>query len=155
MTDAEAESRLQRVGPNLIAREQPQSVGRALLGRARNPLNFLLLGLAAVSWATGDVRAAIVIVAMVILSVTLAFVREHRSNKAAAALRAMVHTTASARRGGAFMEVPPDTLVPGDIVRLSDIGGNRGLGEVVEQIVGEHPWTTSIWRCRANGTSAT
>jgi Mg2+-importing ATPase len=119
LTDAEAESRLQRVGPNLIAREQPQSVGRELLGRARNPLNFLLLGLAAVSWATGDVRAAIVIVAMVILSVTLAFVQEHRSNKAAAALRAMVHTTASARRGGAFKEVPLDTLVPGDIVRLS------------------------------------
>jgi Mg2+-importing ATPase len=119
LTDAEAAARLQRVGPNLIAREQPQSMGRELLGRARNPLNFLLLGLAGVSWATGDVRAAIVIVAMVMLSVTLAFVQEHRSNKAAAALRAMVHTTASARRSGAFKEVPLHTLVPGDIVRLS------------------------------------
>jgi Mg2+-importing ATPase len=119
LTDAEAASRLERVGPNLIAREQPQSVGRELLGRARNPLNFLLLGLAGVSWATGDVRAAIVIVTMVILSVTLAFVQEHRSNKAAAALRAMVHTTASARRGGAFKEVALRTLVPGDVVQLS------------------------------------
>ena len=75
LSDAEAASRLERVGPNQIAREQPQSIGRELLGRARNPLNFLLLGLAGVSWATGDVRAAIVIVAMVVLSVTLAFVQ--------------------------------------------------------------------------------
>ena len=105
-------------------------MGREFLGRARNLLNFLLLGLAGVSWATGDVRAAVVIVAMVILSVTLAFVQEHRSNKVAAALRAMVHTTASVHRGGAFKEVPLDTPVPGDIVRSSDIGGNRGLGEV-------------------------
>ena len=119
LTDAEAAARLLRVGPNLIASEQPQSMGRELLGRARNPLNFLLLGLAGVSWATGDVRAAVVIVAMVILSVTLAFVQEHRSNKAAAALRAMVHTTVSVCRSGAFKEVPLHTLVPDDIVRLS------------------------------------
>ncbi|MEI7712628.1 MAG: magnesium-translocating P-type ATPase [Rhodospirillales bacterium] len=119
LTDAEAAARLQQVGPNLIAREQPQSMGRELLGRARNPLNFLLLGLAAVSWVTGDVRAAVVIVAMVILSVTLAFVQEHRSNKAAAALRAMVHTTVSVRRDGAFKDVPLHTLVPGDVVQLS------------------------------------
>ena len=119
LTEAEAASRLESVGPNLIAREQPQSMGREFLGRARNPLNFLLLGLAAVSWATGDVRAAIVIVAMVILSVTLAFVQEHRSNKAAAALRAMVHTTVSVRRDGVFKDVPLHTLVPGDVVQLS------------------------------------
>ena len=106
LTDAEAASRLQRVGPNLIAREHPQSVGRALLGRARNPLNFLLLGLAAVSWATDDVRAAIVIVAMVILSVTLAFVQEHRSNKAVAALRAMVHTPGAVERSRKCRQTP-------------------------------------------------
>ena len=119
LTDADAAERLARVGPNLVAREQPQSIAMELLGRARNPLNFLLLALAAVSWATGDSRAAIVIVLMVVLSVSLAFVQEHRSNKAAAALRAMVHTTASVRRGGAFKDVSLDTLVPGDIVRLS------------------------------------
>ena len=120
LTEAEAGARLLRVGPNQVARGQPQSMGRELLGRAKNPLNFLLLGLAAVSWATGDVKAAVVIVAMVILSVSLAFVQEHRSNKAAAALRAMVHTTVSVRRGGSdFKEIPLHTLVPGDVVRLS------------------------------------
>ena len=50
--------------------------------------------------------------------------QEHRSNEAAARLRAMVKTMASVRRTGAgspadFVDVPIETLVPGDIVRLS------------------------------------
>ena len=120
LTDSQARANLLRFGSNQVAREQPQTIAKELLGRVRNPLNFLLLALAAVSWATGDARAAVVIVLMVILSVSLAFVQEHRSNRAAAALRAMVHTTASVRRGDpAFNEIPLNDLVPGDIVRLS------------------------------------
>src|SRR5215468_10841874 len=61
---------------------------------------------------------------MVVLAITTAFIQEHRSNEAAARLRAMVHTTASVRRVPAlsddpFVEVPIDCLVPGDVVRLS------------------------------------
>jgi Mg2+-importing ATPase len=55
--------------------------------------------------------------------VTTAFVQEHRSNEAASKLRAMVKTTASVKREAGntdeFTEVPIETLVPGDIVRLS------------------------------------
>jgi P-type Mg2+ transporter len=61
---------------------------------------------------------------MVILAITTAFVQEHRSNEAAARLRAMVHTTASVRRtpslsADPFSEIPMERLVPGDVVRLS------------------------------------
>jgi len=121
LTQPEADARLQRVGPNEIAKSGHQSIGRELYLRVRNPLNALLLSLAVVSWLTGDVRAAIVIAVMVLLSVTLGFVQEHRSNRAAEALRAMVRTTASVRRCGApdTIEAPIETLVPGDVVRLS------------------------------------
>ena len=121
LTQVEADARLKRVGPNEIAQTGHQSIGRELYLRVRNPLNALLLSLAAVSWLTGDARAAIVIAVMVLLSVTLGFVQEHRSNRAAEALRAMVRTTASVcRRGmGSTVETPIETLVPGDVVRLS------------------------------------
>ena len=63
---------------------------------------------------------------MVVLAITTAFVQEHRSNEAAARLRAMVHTTASVLRNAIargtddpFAEIPMEQLVPGDIVRLS------------------------------------
>ena len=85
LTAEEAAVRLRTVGPNLVAHERGQSLFAELIGRARNPLNFLLLSLAAVSFSLGDRRAAAVITVMVLLSVTLAFVQEHRSNNAAAA----------------------------------------------------------------------
>jgi len=121
LTRIEADARLQRVGPNAIAETGHQSIAREVYVRVRNPLNALLLPLAVVSWLTGDARAAIVIAVMVLLSVTLGFVQEHRSNRAAEALRAMVRTTASVRRQGEndTIDVPIETLVPGDIVRLS------------------------------------
>jgi Mg2+-importing ATPase len=116
--------RLKRYGLNLVTRERRPTVLQELWSRTKNPLNALLLTLAIVSYFLGDIRAAIVIAFMVFLSVVTAFVQEHRSNEAAARLRAMVKTTASVRRDAndeqnEFIEVPIETLVPGDIVRLS------------------------------------
>jgi P-type Mg2+ transporter len=98
---AEAEARLASAGPNFVTREGRPSIMRELWGRAKNPLNALLLSLAAVSYFLGDIRAAIVIAIMVVLAITTAFTQEHRSNDAAAKLRAMVKTTASVKRRGA------------------------------------------------------
>jgi Mg2+-importing ATPase len=126
LTAEEVAVRLRAVGPNLVAHERRQSLFAELVGRARNPLNFLLLSLAAVSYFLGDRRAAAVITVMVVLSVTLAFVQEHRSNNAAARLRAMVHTTATVLRRSTAIgaepherEIPIEEIVPGDVVRLS------------------------------------
>ena len=120
----EARRRLKSHGLNLVARERKPSILQEIWSRARNPLNALLLTLAGVSYFLGDIRAAIVIALMVLLAIGTAFLQEHRSNEAAARLRAMVKTTASVRRdagagGNGYVEVPIETLVPGDVVRLS------------------------------------
>jgi Mg2+-importing ATPase len=128
MDAAGAAARLNRFGPNRIAQERQPGIIRELAGRARDPLNSLLLTLAIVSYVLGDVRAALVIAAMVVLSIVTAFIQEHRSNQAAARLRALVKTTASVKRGGdaraagrvdGFAEIPMEEIVPGDIVALS------------------------------------
>ncbi len=124
LTEDEAARRLKACGPNLVTREQKPTILQEIWGRTKNPLNGLLLTLATVSYFLGDLRAALVIVIMVVLSVVTAFIQEHRSNQLAARLRAMVKTTVSVRRGGPtgsvdFAEVPIETLVPGDVVRLS------------------------------------
>ncbi|HUO54356.1 MAG TPA: cation-transporting P-type ATPase, partial [Rhodoblastus sp.] len=127
LTDAEAARRLKELGPNRVTRERKPSVIEEIWLRARNPLNALLATLAIVSYFLGDVRAAVVIAAMVVLAIATAFVQEHRSNEAAARLRAMVHNTAGVLRKGRkppdpedpFTEIPMESLVPGDIVRLS------------------------------------
>jgi P-type Mg2+ transporter len=128
LSAAAATARLAKFGPNVIARDASPTMLAELTGRAVNPLNALLLVLAAISFAMHDARAALVIVGMVALSISTAFVQEHRSNAAAAKLRAMVRTVAAVKRTGGvsdadsadgFVEVPITTLVPGDIVRLS------------------------------------
>jgi Mg2+-importing ATPase len=128
LDEGEAKARLRRLGANKIAQEQQPGIVHELISRARNPLNTLLLTLAVVSYLLGDVRAAVVIAAMVGLSIMTAFIQEHRSNQAAARLRALVKTTASVKRcGGAhpagkadgFAEIPMEQIVPGDIVGLS------------------------------------
>ncbi len=127
---AEAEARLAAGGPNLVAHDRPPGALHELWARIKNPLNALLLALAAISYAVGDVHAALVIMAIVALAIAMAFVQEHRSNAAAAKLRALVKISASVKRrdaslaggdgtAGLFRAIASERLVPGDIVRLS------------------------------------
>ena len=78
----EANARLKTAGPNLITQEERPTILRELAGRAKNPLNGLLLSLAFISYLLGDLRAAIVIAIMVVLAIGTAFIQEHRSNDA-------------------------------------------------------------------------
>src|SRR5262249_37628291 len=125
LTPEMAAARLGAYGPNLVAHEGQQSLISELLGREKNPLNFLLLTLAAVSLFLGDRRAAVVIAVMVLLSVSLAFVQEHRSNKAAARVRGMVGTPVGVVGGcsreesnSRGVEIPMEGVVRGDVVRF-------------------------------------
>src|SRR6516165_4063729 len=149
LTEDEAARRLKAYGPNLITREQKPTILQEIWGRTRNPLTGLLLTVATISYFLGDLRAAFVVVIMVLLSVVTAFIQEHRSNEAAARLRAMVKTTASVRRGAPtgsldFAEVPIETLVPGDVVRLSAgdmIPADLRLLEAKDLFVNQSPLT--------------
>ncbi len=119
LTQEEAERRLATSGANEIAAHGPPPWPLRLLHTLRNPLVILLAVLAAVSLATGDVRAATVMALMIVLGVTLRFVQEARADSAAAALRAMIKVTATALRDGRPREVPLREIVPGDIVLLA------------------------------------
>lgn len=124
LTTEEAGTRLRSVGPNEVAHEAHQTILLEIATRSLNPLNILLLALAAASYLLGDQRAALVIAIMVLLSISLGFYQEHRSTNAAAALRRMVQNNATVRRqdGGAVdghTNVPMEKVVPGDIVLLS------------------------------------
>lgn len=119
LEEAEAARRLQQYGPNSVAQEKRQSIPVQLLTRLAAPLNVMLLGLSVGSYLLGDPRAAIMIAVIVGLSVGLSFIQEYRSNKAAAALRAMVRITATVLRQTGRREIPIERLVPGDLVSLA------------------------------------
>jgi Mg2+-importing ATPase len=126
LSPAEVTARLKAHGPNSISRTKATPILLELWNRLVNPLNGLLLGLAVISWLLSDVRSAVVIAVMVVLSVTLGFLQEHRSGQAAAALANMVRIHARVKRSGVSgadsagcVEVPLEDVVPGDLVQLS------------------------------------
>jgi magnesium-transporting ATPase (P-type) len=119
LTTLEATARRQLHGRNVVAEGRRRPLALQLLLRFRNPLVLLLLGSATVSGATGDVRSAVVIGLMVLLSVVLDFVQEHRAGRAAERLREAVLMRATVVRDGEPRDLPAAEIVPGDVVVLS------------------------------------
>lgn len=119
LSEDEAQRRLRQVGPNEVGRSHAPPWWRVLLARLVNPLNVLLLVLSGVSFATANPQSGALILAMVVLSIGLGTWQERRSGRAAAALRAMVHTAATVWRDGRLQERPIESLVPGDVLHLS------------------------------------
>jgi Mg2+-importing ATPase len=115
----EAAGRWADVGPNVVAVGKHRGWPWRLFSAMRNPLVILLMVLAAISFATDDAPAGLVMTVMVILGVLLRFVQEARADAAAAKLKAMINVTATVVRAGNEAEIPLNQLVPGDVVKLS------------------------------------
>jgi Mg2+-importing ATPase len=118
LTADEAARRLAEHGPNVVASERRHGRIRLLLRALLSPLVLLLAALAALSLATGDARAASVMLVMIVLGVGLRFAQEARADAAAEKLRAMIRVTATVLRDGQAREEPMMNLVPGDVVHL-------------------------------------
>ena len=119
LTGSEAADRLEQTGPNMLRPPRKRALALQFLARFKNPLVLILLIASAVSAFTGDVTSFLIISAIVVMSVTLDFIQEHRAGKAAEELRHSVAVRVQALRGGKSVEVPAATLVPGDVVLLA------------------------------------
>lgn len=119
LTTQQAADRLVKYGYNQIAQKRTQSLVMAVITRYANPLVAILLIAATISAFTGNIVSAIIIILMVILSVGLDYLQSHRSLIAMQRLRTRVATTATVMRNQQWLELPYETLVPGDIIHLS------------------------------------
>ena len=118
LSDEQVETAREEYGSNILSHRKEAGIVMELLQRCRNPLVIQLLVICIVSLLMGDVRAATVVGAMVLLSVVLAYVQEHRSSKAVEKLNAMVQTNSLVMRGGKEYDIPIAEIVPGEIVIL-------------------------------------
>ncbi|MFY0728159.1 magnesium-translocating P-type ATPase [Pseudomonas sp. NFX15] len=125
LSEVEADALREQYGLNEVEHEQPLPWYVHLWHCYKNPFNLLLTLLAVISWLTEDIKAAIVIFSMVVLSTLLRFWQETKSNQAADALKAMVSNTATVMRrdledkNATRIELPIKQLVPGDLIVLS------------------------------------
>ncbi len=114
-----AATRLAQYGPNVFTTHRQRALLLEFLSRFRNPLVILLLAASGISALTGEVTSFLIISAIVLVSVTLDFVQEHRAGQAAERLKQSVAIRVSVLRDGKVQEVPVSVLVPGDVVLLS------------------------------------
>ena len=115
LTGAEAAHRLQLYGHNAIRSHGAEALP-ILWNQLRNPLLILLAAATLVSLYTGEVTNALIILAIVALSVGLGFFNEYRSARVVEALHDSIRHRALVVRDGAPTPVDVTEVVPGDLV---------------------------------------
>jgi Ca2+-transporting ATPase len=127
LSDAEAQARLARDGPNELTAERPVPAWRRLLAQFQDALVILLLIATALSaglWAYERDASlpyeALAILAVVLLNAALGYVQESRAEAAVAALRGMSASDATVIRDGARRRVPAARLVRGDVILIEE-----------------------------------
>jgi len=125
LTSQEAKQRLTTYGPNELRKEKRKSSLKILLEQFTDILMLILLFAVALSVGVGiyqgsmnEMIDAAIILIIVIVSATLGFTQEYRSEKAVEALKKMTTPTASVLREGKEIRIPASELVPGDIILL-------------------------------------
>ena len=117
LTEAEAAERRVRYGPNALPVPKHRLLG--LIARQfRGIFNLMLLIAAGVTFPLGEPIDGAFILLFVFLGTALNVYQEHKSNQAADKLKAYLLSTITVIRDGTEKEVPTETLVPGDILKL-------------------------------------
>ncbi len=124
LSKSEAQSRLQKYGPNQLAAKKKESGVQAFLRQYKDFMQILLLGAAIVNFIFQQPLGTTIL--LLVLTIVNAVMGLNQESKAAASLEAlqkMLKNIARVRRDGEAIEVDASELVPGDIVLIE--AGNR------------------------------
>jgi len=114
-----AAERLQTYGPNQLEARGGRGTRRLLLSQFGSPIVLILLFAAGLSFFLGEPVDAAIILAIVFASGLLGFWQEKGAADAVERLLAVVRVHATVLRDGREGELPPEEVVPGDVVVLS------------------------------------
>ena len=120
LSEREAARRLEQHGPNEIRRRESSNHLRELVRQFTHPLALLLWAAALLAFIGGTTPLAAAIVAVIVLNALFAFVQELQAEKATEALKRYLPPQAHVRRGGQTVEVEATSLVPGDVLLVSE-----------------------------------
>ncbi|MCZ7641089.1 MAG: cation-transporting P-type ATPase [Verrucomicrobia bacterium] len=114
----EAAKRLQAVGPNRLPATPKEGLLKRFFKHFHDLLIYILLAAAVITAMMGHWVDTAVICGVVLINAIIGFIQEGKAEEALEGIRKMLSLHAHARRGGEWLELPADDLVPGDIVRL-------------------------------------
>jgi Ca2+-transporting ATPase len=118
LSQAAAQARLKRYGPNLPPEAVPRS-GLSMLLEQFTSLPVALLGAAAgIALLTGGVADALVIAGAVVLNAAIGYVTESQTEQTIHALTSLVRPSTQVLREGDLCTVRSEEVVPGDVLLL-------------------------------------
>src|SRR5690349_17909179 len=125
LTSVEAQIRLERHGPNMLAMKPPERLWRRFIEQFRSPLIYILLFALSAdlsiwfvaghkSWPLESFAIALIL----LLNAGLGVYQEKKAEAALARLKAMSESQVWVMRDGRLVHLPSATLVPGDVLRI-------------------------------------
>ena len=119
LSDVVAAERLEQFGENVFRREKKESKLRILVRQFANPLIIILIIAGATTILLENLKDGIFIFSAVAINAALGFYQENKAANALASLKTYIKEKARVIRSGNEKEVGVETLVPGDIIRLT------------------------------------
>jgi len=119
LSSVEAEARLRSDGPNELGPGTSHSHLAEFLRATLNPLVVILIAAAMVSALLHQIADAVIIAAIVVMSCAIDYWQSFRSQQAVRRLQEHVAPTATVLRDGAWVELPRNRIVFGDMIRLA------------------------------------
>ncbi len=120
LTSVEAAARLAAEGPNELAQDGRRQVWQIAFEVLREPMLLMLLAAGAIYISLGDLKEALLIVALASASIIVTIVQEARSERVLDALRGLTSPRALVLRDGEQKRVPGREVVRGDLVLLHE-----------------------------------
>ncbi|MFQ5919863.1 MAG: HAD-IC family P-type ATPase, partial [Thermoplasmata archaeon] len=140
LSQAEAETRLTRDGPNELQEVEAVSPLLLLAQQFIHPLVIILIIAAGIAAFLGEVLDTVVIALIVVFNAIFGFVQEYRAERAMQALKQLTAPKAHVLRDGEEASIPTRDLVVGDVVLLSAgsrVPADLRLFEVANLLVNE------------------
>ncbi len=119
LTEKEAKDALEKYGKNEIHDLNKTSALKIFLRQIKSNFIIYLLAFAtALSFFVGKNLTGFVILGVIVVIVITGFVQEYRAEKAIASLKKMITPVSVVIRNGKEIEMPSESIVPGDILIL-------------------------------------
>lgn len=119
LSDKEVAKRQQKHGPNKLPEEKRVSEWWLLIKQFLNPLIYILIVAAGISFVAGELVDGWVIVAAIGLNTVIGYVQESRARRAIEHLKKLVEHRVKVRREGREELISSEEVVPGDLMILT------------------------------------
>ena len=120
LTNSESLQRLTQYGPNKLPEERGESLLGIFARQFANPLILVLCASSGILFFLDHVTDAFIILFVLIFNAALGTVHEGRANRTLQALKNFIQTTAQVFRENRIDIISDNTLVPGDVIVLTE-----------------------------------